>query len=116
MSVHFSVYVLLSCLLLVLTGVFTKAWQGTFWAMPDLVLPPGVSGAARGGINSIGNLGGFIGPVLVGWVATRTGTMTYGVYSLCVVLVLGSMVTMLLPKVTAGYKYKVETKAIGQES
>ena len=109
-SVHFNAHIWLSCVLLVLTGIFTKAWQGTFWAMPDLVLAPGVSGAARGGINSIGNLGGFIGPAMVGWVATKTGTMTYGVYSLCGALVLGCMVTMLLPRVTAGYKYKLEAK------
>ena len=79
--------------------------------MPDLVLAPGVSGAARGGINAIGNLGGFIGPALVGLVATKTGTMTYGVYSLSAVLILGGIITMFLPKVTAGYKYKVEDKS-----
>jgi nitrate/nitrite transporter NarK len=84
--------------------------------MPDLVLAPGVSGAARGGINSIGNLGGFIGPAMVGLAATRTGTMTYGVYSLSFVLVLGAVLTMFLPKVTAGYKYKLEAKAADQES
>jgi len=110
-AAQFPTYIWLSCVLLVLTGVFTKAWQGTFWAMPDLVLAPGISGAARGGINAIGNLGGFIGPALVGWVATKTGTMTYGVYSLSFVLVLGGIITMFLPKVTAGYKHKVEATA-----
>jgi MFS-type transporter involved in bile tolerance (Atg22 family) len=83
--------------------------------MPDLVLAPGVSGAARGGINAIGNLGGFIGPALVGLVATKTGTMTYGVYSLSAVLILGGIITMFLPKVTAGYKYKAEAKAADRE-
>jgi len=114
-AAQFPTYIWLSCILLVLTGVFTKAWQGTFWAMPDLVLAPGVSGAARGGINAIGNLGGFIGPALVGLVATKTGTMTYGVYSLSAVLILGGIITMFLPKVTAGYKYKAEAKAAGRE-
>jgi predicted MFS family arabinose efflux permease len=111
-SAQFPGYIRLSCVLLVVTGIFTKAWQSTFWAMPDLVLAPGVSGAARGGINAIGNLGGFIGPAMVGWAATKTGSMTYGVYSLSVVLVLGSILTMCLPKVTAGYRFKINPNAV----
>jgi MFS-type transporter involved in bile tolerance (Atg22 family) len=78
--------------------------------MPALVFPPGVAGGARGIINGIGNLGGFIGPVLVGWFSTKFGSMNYGIYSLAVILVIGGSVTMLMPKVTAGYKYQEQTK------
>ena len=62
-------------------------------------------------INGIGNLGGFTGPVLVGWFATRTGNMNYGIYSLAAILVIGGSVTMLMPKVTAGYKYQEQATA-----
>ncbi len=78
--------------------------------MPALVFPPGVSGGARGIINGIGNLGGFIGPVLFGWFTTKSGNMNYGIYSLAVILVIGGTVTMLMPKVTAGYKYQEQAK------
>jgi len=97
--------------LLVLTGLFTKSMQSPFWAMPAVVFPPGVAGGARGAINALGNLGGFFGPVLMGWFATRTGNLNYGVYSLVVVLLIGGGITMLLPRVTAGrFKQELEAK------
>jgi hypothetical protein len=39
------------------------------------------------------------------------GNMNYGIYSLAVILVIGGSVTMLMPKVTAGYKYQEQAKA-----
>jgi MFS-type transporter involved in bile tolerance (Atg22 family) len=66
---------------------------------------------ARGVINGIGNLGAFVGPVLVGWLTAKTGNMNYGIYSLVAMLILGGSVTVLMPKVTAGYKYQAQTKA-----
>jgi sugar phosphate permease len=101
--------------LLVLTGLFTKSMQSTFWAMPAIVFPPGVAGGSRGVINAIGNVGGFLGPVLVGWFTTRTGNMNYGIYSLVVILIFGGGVTMLLPKVTAGFQLKTAAKVVPAE-
>ena len=88
--------------LLVFTGIFLKAMQSPFWAMPSLLFPPGFSGGARGFINAVGNLGGFIGPLLVGWSVTLTGKMEYGSYCLVLALLAGAGITMLLPRVTAG--------------
>jgi MFS family permease len=90
--------------LLVLSGLVEKSMQGPFWAIPSLIFSPGVAGGARGIINGIGNLGGFCGPVLVGWITTRTGSMTFGIYGLSVVSVLGGILAMLLPRITAGYE------------
>jgi ACS family tartrate transporter-like MFS transporter len=53
-----------------------------FWAMPGEFL----SGpAAAGGIaliNAIGNLGGFVGPFVLGWLKDATGTYEAGLYFL----------------------------------
>jgi MFS family permease len=92
----------LSFTLLVLTGVFTKSMQGPFWAMPALLFPPGFSGGTRGVLNALGNLGGFFGPFLFGWLTTFTGNMKFGIYGLAFLLLLGSAITMCLPSVTAG--------------
>jgi MFS family permease len=99
-------HIWLSYGLLVLTGLFQKGMQSPFWSIPSIIFPPGVAGASRGLINGIGNLGGFCGPVLVGWLTTKTGSMTYGIYGLAAVSILGGIITLLLPKITAGYKYK----------
>jgi MFS family permease len=88
--------------LLVLTGVFTKSMQAPFWAIPPLLFPPGLSGGARGVINALGNLGGFLGPAMVGWLTVRTGNMKSGIYGLALSLLLGAALTMLLPRITTG--------------
>jgi nitrate/nitrite transporter NarK len=96
--------------LIIAAGLFAKSIQGPFWSMTALVFQAGVSGGARGAIGAFGNLGGFIGPVLLGWITTMTGSMAYGIYSLVIVLFVGSAITMLLPKVTAGYRYQEKEK------
>jgi MFS family permease len=102
------IWVSFACL--VVTGLLTKAMQGPCWSMPALVFPAGVVGGARGVIVGIGTLGGFLGPVLVGWLTTKTGDMNYGIYCLVGILILGGSITMLMPKVTSGYKYQTGAK------
>jgi MFS family permease len=115
-STLFPKYIWLSYALIVFTGLLSKAMQSPCWSMPNLIFPPGVAGGARGIINGIGNLGGFLGPVLVGWVSTKTGSMNYGIYGLAIILLIGGCITMLLPKVTAGYKYQEEAKLAAKTS
>ena len=110
-STLFPSHMWLSYGLIVVTGLLSKAMQSPCWSMPALVFPEGIAGGARGIINGIGNLGGFAGPVLVGWFTTKTGNMDYGIYSLAVILVIGGLTTMLMPKVTAGYVYQDRAKA-----
>ncbi len=98
----FNRWVWISFTLLIVTGIFLKAMQSPFWAMPALLFPPGLSGGARGFINAVGNLGGFVGPLLVGWSVTLTGKMQYGSYCLVLALLIGSGITLFLPKVTTG--------------
>jgi ACS family tartrate transporter-like MFS transporter len=53
-----------------------------FWPLPSAFL---TGAAAAGGIalvNSIGNLGGFIGPYVVGWIKDTTGSFEAGLYFL----------------------------------
>lgn len=113
LATFFSSVVWLAYGLLVLTGLFLKCMQGPFWAMSAVLFPPGLCGGALGVINAVGNLGGFIGPVLVGWSVTHTGHMKYGNYSLVLALLVGAGLTSLLPKVTSGVanKREIHTRA-----
>jgi MFS transporter, ACS family, tartrate transporter len=59
-----------------LTGI--NAARGIFWTIPPRFLT-GI--AAAGGlafINSIGTMGGFVGPYMMGWLTDRTGSFTAG--------------------------------------
>jgi ACS family tartrate transporter-like MFS transporter len=66
----------------------------TFWAIPTAFL----SGAAAAGgialINSVGNLGGFLGPNLFGRLKAATGTFNAGMFAMAVVLCLGAALAL----------------------
>ncbi len=70
---------------------------GPFWAMP----PEFLSGTAAAGaialINSIGNLGGFAGPYVVGIVKQTTHSFAGGMIVMAVSLVGAGMIALTLP-------------------
>jgi ACS family tartrate transporter-like MFS transporter len=56
--------------------------KGPFWAMPTMLL---TGAAAAGGIafiNAFGNIGGALGPAIVGWLKDTTGSYSGGLYGL----------------------------------
>jgi ACS family tartrate transporter-like MFS transporter len=55
-----------------LTGACIFAWIPGFWAMPTAVATGTARASAIGLINSIGNLGGFLGPAIIGALLTET--------------------------------------------
>ena len=52
---------------LCLTGAAAYCWPPPFWVLPTMTLTESAAAASIGLINSIGNLGGFIGPYVFGW-------------------------------------------------
>jgi ACS family tartrate transporter-like MFS transporter len=57
-------------------GVFSM--MGPFWAMPTALLSGTTAAAGIAFINSVGNLGGFFGPYVIGLVRTSTGQFRGG--------------------------------------
>jgi MFS family permease len=70
---------------------------GPFWAIPTETLPRSVSGSAMGLINALGNLGGYFGPLAVGFVFHRTHDFRYAFFLLSLAYLTGSALTSLLP-------------------
>jgi ACS family tartrate transporter-like MFS transporter len=67
---------------------------GPFWTLPTAFLR---GSAAAGGIalvNSVGNVGGFVGPTLVGWVREATGGFHSGLLTLAGILVLAAAIVL----------------------
>jgi ACS family tartrate transporter-like MFS transporter len=56
---------------LCLTGASGYAWPPAFWALPTVSLTKSAAAASIGLINVIGNLGGFVGPSVVGYLLSR---------------------------------------------
>src|SRR4051795_4606960 len=69
---------------------FLLGTHPVFWAMPAAFLSGAAAAAGIALINSIGNLGGFVGPYLVGLVKDATGSTDGGLIVLACILVLGS--------------------------
>ncbi|MCL2582006.1 MAG: MFS transporter [Streptosporangiales bacterium] len=51
----------------------TLAYDGPFWAASSRAMPVAIAGGAMGLINALGNLGGFVGPYLGGWLQDSSG-------------------------------------------
>ncbi|MBV8525286.1 MAG: MFS transporter, partial [Acetobacteraceae bacterium] len=88
---------LLAYVFLLICGFFHNAYNGVFWALPPKLFASEVSGGARGFINGIGNLGGFVGPFLVGWVTSNFGSTEYGIYVLSGFLTLAFLTALTFP-------------------
>jgi ACS family tartrate transporter-like MFS transporter len=72
------------------------AYQPCFWALPTITLGESAAAASIGLINATGNLGGFAGPFLMGYLVTRTGSFTFGLMWLLVNLVLAGVLVLCL--------------------
>jgi ACS family tartrate transporter-like MFS transporter len=74
------------------------ATLGPFWPIPSRFLR---GTAAAGGIaliNAIGNLGGFLGPYLVGWVRERTGSFDNAMLVLAIAAALAALLVLTLKR------------------
>jgi sugar phosphate permease len=65
-----------------------------FWPMPTDVLAGTSAAAGIAWINSLGNLGGFFAPSIVGWFTDLTKRSDYGLYVIAGALVLGSFLVL----------------------
>jgi nitrate/nitrite transporter NarK len=74
---------------------------GPFWAMSSESLAGTGAAAGIALINSVGNLGGFAGPYLIGWVRTHTNSFMWGLVVLAVFLVAGAVVTLATRKLSS---------------
>jgi MFS transporter, ACS family, tartrate transporter len=81
---------------MILSGACTTAFMPSFWALPTILLSESAAAAAIGLINSIGNVGGFVGPYFVGTLRTLTGSFTLSLSFLIVSLFLSAGLVLLL--------------------
>ncbi len=75
-------------------GVF--AALPLFWTLPTAVLSGTAAAAGIAVINSIGNLAGFLGPYVMGWVKDATGSFTGGLLLIAAFAVVAMIIVLLL--------------------
>ncbi len=79
-SSHGKPWMTVALFTLAMTGL--KAYLPAFWTLPNLFLTSAAAAASIGLINSFGNLGGWVGPTLLGVVKENTGSFETGLWIL----------------------------------
>lgn len=72
-----------------------------FWAMPSEFLSGFSAASGIAIINSVGNLGGFFGPSMVGFITQKTGALYGGLAFAGVSMLVAATLVLLLPKMSA---------------
>src|SRR4030081_2545085 len=94
-------YVTMVALIVAAIGIFGTF--AVFWTLPTAWLSGTAAAGAIALINSIGNLAGFGGPYLIGWVKEATGSTSTGLLVLAVLPLIGGLLVFL-----GGHESKVE--------
>src|SRR5437660_4593903 len=102
---------MLGCIGLVICGLFVNSYwaivgmsisaigfygtKGPFWSMPTMFLTGPAAAASIAWINSVGNLGGFFGPTMVGWARQITGSYAGGLYALAAFALMSAIISLV---------------------
>ena len=80
----------------------TWATVAVFWTVPTSLLTGSAAAGAVALINSLGNLGGFFGPSIIGWVKDWSGgSYTIGMFVIAVGLIVGGILAVILGRFTS---------------
>ena len=77
---------------------------GPFWAMPGEFLTGFSAASGIAVINSFGNLGGFFGPSVVGFITQKTGTLYGGLAFAGICMLAAAVLVLLLPRMASNAK------------
>ena len=86
----------LTILCLCLVGIGVHAYLPVFWTWPSAFMTSAMAATAVGLINSVGNLGGYFGPQVVGQMKKDSGSYTPGLKFLGVSILVSGLLAMLL--------------------
>jgi len=82
----------------IIVAVGTYAPMGTWWSIPTTFLTGAAAAGATGLINSVGNIGGFLGPYAIGVIKDVTGNHVFAYYYLAGSLLLSAVMVFCLKK------------------
>jgi len=86
----------LSIALLALMAIGVDSFFGPFWSLPSKFLTGVAAASGIALINSVGNLGGFVGPYVIGAVSRRTGSTSLGLAFVGVSMIVSAMLVLAL--------------------
>jgi ACS family tartrate transporter-like MFS transporter len=78
----------------------TVMYLPVLWAIPTETLTKSAAAVAIGMINAVGNIAGFVGPYLFGYLSTKTGSFTSGLLVVLATTVAGGLLVLSVPRRT----------------
>ena len=87
---------ILSIFMIVITMAGQYCFNGPFWSLPPYFFSGSAAAVGIALINSVGNLGGFFGPYLMGTLKDMTGSVTIGLYVLCGCILLACILLIIM--------------------
>src|ERR1700726_4234738 len=104
LAVVYSTNLPVSMGLFVIAGGSFYGFQPVFWAVPTTFLSESAAAASIGLINSVGNLGGLVGPMVMGYLAHRTHSFSAGLlYLVASLFVSGGLMLVVGRQVPEGH-------------
>ena len=82
------------CLVLVSAGVSSA--KPPLWSIPTQFLTGAAAATGIAAINSIGNLGGFAGPFIIGWLKDQTGGFSTGLLTVAAALTVSAALVLVI--------------------
>jgi MFS transporter, ACS family, tartrate transporter len=110
-SFSFTARLAMAVALFTLALMGLKSYMPAFWALPNLILSESAAAGSIGLINSLGNLGGFLGPSVLGFVETRTHSFVPGLMYLCVSMAISATII-----ITLGLGHRVARPQVAPET
>jgi MFS family permease len=87
-----SPWLVMVCITVCAVGVYAAI--PVFWALPSRILSGVGAAAGIALINSFGNLSGFAGPYVTGWLEDWTGTYRAGMWVVAVLMVAAGLIAL----------------------
>lgn len=89
--------------------------RAAFWPMPSLFLTGTAAAGAIAMINAVGNLGGYFGPFIVGWIKDSTQSFSAGLYFLSACSLMAAIITFFAARAAGGSAATARTNPAAAE-
>jgi ACS family tartrate transporter-like MFS transporter len=89
--------------------------RASFWPMPSLFLTGTAAAGAIAMINATGNLGGYFGPFIVGWIKDSTQSFNAGLYFLAACSLMAAVLTFFAARASGNSTAKARANPAAAE-
>jgi ACS family tartrate transporter-like MFS transporter len=91
-------YIAVAAMAIAAVGIYGS--RPSFWPMPSVFLTGAAAAVGMALINSIGNLGGYLGPIVVGKIKDTTGHFEWALYFMAACLAVSTVIAYLAMRST----------------